>query len=308
MIVGVSQAFTGPVLAPLGVEGGGLHLRGPSSRGKTTILRVAVSVWGGPGLLQSWRATDNGHEGIAAGLNETICALDEIGEAPAKQVSEMVYMLANGAGKARAGKLGEALRQQEWRVPILSSGEMSVANKLAEVGMTARAGVEVRLLDLPAEIHAHGAFADLHGEATAEAFSHALKQAAASSHGVAGRAFVEALLQDRDAHLERLRALMKTFKEEARSRQAIGGEGQAERALNRFALIAAAGELASSLGVTGWPECAARDAAHTILRFWIEARGTEAAEKRAAITRVRGFIILEAVAAQRRWPRPAGTP
>lgn len=63
----VSQAFTGPLLGYLGVDlGGGLHLRGASSKGKSTAARVANSVWGSPRLMSTWRATDNGLEGIAA--------------------------------------------------------------------------------------------------------------------------------------------------------------------------------------------------------------------------------------------------
>lgn len=291
LIVGLCQAFTGPLLAPLDIEGGGLHFRGPSSRGKTTILRVAVSVWGAPGLLKSWRATDNGLEGIAAALNGTLCALDEIGEAPARTVSEMVYMLANGAGKARAAKSGEAIPHSRWRVPMLSTGEMSIADKVAENMTVAKAGLGVRLLDIPAEIDAHGAFGCIHEAASGEAFAQALKQAAAAAYGVAGPAFVEALLPDRDKHLDIVRQAMRLFREKAQSRHSLMGEGQTERALTRFALIGAAGELATEFGLTGWPVGTAEAAAHQMFDHWINSRGgREPAEKRDAIIRVRAFI------------------
>lgn len=291
LIVSLCQAFTGPLLAPLDIEGGGLHFRGPSSRGKTTILRVAVSVWGAPGLMNSWRATDNGLEGIAAALNGTLCALDEIGEAPARVVSEMVYMLANGAGKARAAKSGEAIPHSRWRVPMLSTGEMSIADKVAENMTRAKAGLGVRLLDLPAEIYAHGAFDCLHDAPSAAAFAQVLKQAAATAYGVAGPAFVEALLSDRDVHLDTVRQAMTRFREDAQSRHSLGGEGQAERALTRFALIGAAGELATEFGLTGWPVGTAETAGHQMFDHWISSRGgREPAEKREAIIRVRAFI------------------
>jgi Superfamily II helicase and inactivated derivatives len=60
MVLAVSLAFAGALFEPMQIEGGGLHLRGASSRGKSTILRAAVSVWGSPKFLQSWRATSNG--------------------------------------------------------------------------------------------------------------------------------------------------------------------------------------------------------------------------------------------------------
>ena len=43
----LSAAFAAPLLHLAGLEGGGFHFRGESSRGKTTALHVAGSVWGG---------------------------------------------------------------------------------------------------------------------------------------------------------------------------------------------------------------------------------------------------------------------
>ena len=43
LIAGVSLALSGPLLELLEADGGGPHLRGKSSRGKSTILRAAVS-------------------------------------------------------------------------------------------------------------------------------------------------------------------------------------------------------------------------------------------------------------------------
>ncbi|RBI70612.1 hypothetical protein DQW77_13790 [Roseovarius sp. TE539] len=44
MMLAVSHAFRGPLLAVLGQTGGGFHMRGVSSRGKSTIQYVATSV------------------------------------------------------------------------------------------------------------------------------------------------------------------------------------------------------------------------------------------------------------------------
>ena len=59
LLFAVSCAFAGPLMRPAGLDSGGFHLRGDSSCGKTTALRVAASVYGAPGYLQRWRATDN---------------------------------------------------------------------------------------------------------------------------------------------------------------------------------------------------------------------------------------------------------
>lgn len=68
-MLSLSAAFTAPLLklAKLQEVGGaGLHLMGDSSRGKTTALQVAASVWGAPTFMRTWRATTNGLEAIAA--------------------------------------------------------------------------------------------------------------------------------------------------------------------------------------------------------------------------------------------------
>jgi putative DNA primase/helicase len=59
---------------------GGFSFEGGSSSGKTTALQIAASVWGGPEHVRSWRATDNGLEGIAALHNDNVLILDEMGQ------------------------------------------------------------------------------------------------------------------------------------------------------------------------------------------------------------------------------------
>ena len=70
-----------------------------------------------------------------------------------------------------------------------------------------------------------------------------------------------------------------------------GADGQVDRAGQRLGLIAAAGELAISLGVTPWREGEPTAAADWALEQWISQRGgTEPAEGRLAIEQVRRFI------------------
>jgi putative DNA primase/helicase len=78
----VSSALAGCLLWLTGAESGGFHLVGSSSRGKTTALQVAASVWGRgdkSGFLKTWRGTANGMEGIAATHSDAALVLDEIG-------------------------------------------------------------------------------------------------------------------------------------------------------------------------------------------------------------------------------------
>jgi putative DNA primase/helicase len=70
--------------------------------------------------------------------------------------------------------------------------------------------------------------------------------------------------------------------------------GQIERAAKRFGLIAAAGELASEFGITGWQAGVAAAAAETAFKRWTEVRGgdgKEPAEARVAIRQVTSIIV-----------------
>jgi uncharacterized protein (DUF927 family) len=158
-------AFAGPLLQLLGQESGGFHLYGDSSGGKTTHLQVAASVYGGPRLVRSWRSTDNALESIAAAHSDGLLVLDEIGMCDPRIIGETVYMLGNGTGKARANDRGQAGRQvQEWRLLFLSTGEKTLAQHMAEAHKELKAGMEVRLLAVPADAgKGMGLFEALHG-------------------------------------------------------------------------------------------------------------------------------------------------
>ena len=101
---------------------------GGSFCGKTIALKVAGSVCGGGGKhghIRQWRATDNTLEGTVAAHCDNLFCLDEIGQASSRVVSEVAYMLANGQGKARANKKGNAKVIQEWRLSFMSTGELT---------------------------------------------------------------------------------------------------------------------------------------------------------------------------------------
>ena len=120
MMLAVSAAFAGPLLEIINAEGGGVHLRGGSSSGKTTVLLAAASVWGDPDeMMMSWRATANGLEAVAAAANATLLVLDEIGMViRAARPGTTAYMIANGQGKSRADRTGDAREAQYAGAPV----------------------------------------------------------------------------------------------------------------------------------------------------------------------------------------------
>ena len=289
LVLAVCAAFAGPLLRPLGEEPGGFHFRGGSSSGKTTALRVAASVWGTP--LGSWRITDNAAESAARAANDALLCLDEIGQADGRAVDALAYMLANGQGKARMTRDGLPRDVIGWRLVFLSTGETGLGEKMHEAGRRARAGQEVRVVDLPADAgRGLGLFEALHGEAGGDAFAKRLKVAAEASQGHPARAFVARLADDLDEAVAAIKPYRARWLE---AHVPSGADGQVRRVADRFALVAAAGELATDYGLTGWREGEAAAAAARCFADWLDARGgTEPLEVRQGIAQVRAFLEL----------------
>lgn len=282
MVLAVSTALAGPLLHLCHRQTAGIHLVGDSSNGKTTLLEVASSVWGGPDFKRTWRATGNGLEGVAAALSDTALVLDEIGEADGKEIGATVYALGNGTGKARASRNGTARRPQRWRIAVLSSGERTLAAHMSEAGKRPHAGQAVRLLDIPAK-RAHGAFDTLHQMADGRAFADHLKSEVTRHHGHLGPAFIERLVaEERDLASEVDRfAQVDGF---ATSRPLQG------RAAKVLALIGLAGELATEYGLTGWHEGEAMGAAIEAFHAWAAGQGGVRSEHEQILANVSGFI------------------
>jgi putative DNA primase/helicase len=155
---------------------------------------------------------------------------------------------------------------------------------MQEGGRRAKAGQAVRLLDIPAR-RVFGAWDDLHGLPSGTAFSDAIKRAAATHYGHAGRAFLEKLTRDSQdfcALLERIKGLPEFSVKDS--------EGQAKRAAARFALMALAGEVVTEYGITGWPPGDAINAAAVGFKAWQASRGRGNSERTQVLEQLSGFI------------------
>lgn len=292
LVLAVCAALASPLLEPLGLESGGFHLVGGSSLGKTTALQVAGSVCGGGarGFIKTWRATDNGLEGTAAAHCDSLLCLDEMGQAGAKVVAEAAYMLGNGMGKARATKEGFSRRVNSWRLLFLSTGEITLADKISEDGRgKAKAGQSVRLVDVPADAGMGlGLFEAIPEGMTAEQFATHLKGESQKYYGSPLRAFLGILAADKEGTAKTALNIMQVFEKKCTPR---GADGQVSRVCKRFALLAAAGELATLHGITPWKRGEAVKACEKCFHDWLAERGgIGPAEIRAGIEQVRMFI------------------
>ena len=279
-------AFAGPLLRLAGLEGGGFSFEGGSSSGKTTALQIAASVWGGPEHVRSWRATDNGLENIAVLHNDNVLILDEVGQVNGKILAECAYMLANGQGKGRSSREGHLRKSHSWRLLFLSSGELGLADKLAENGLKSRGGQEVRFVGLPVDT---SMLTELHGFPHAGAVVNRLKELTDLHYGHAGRAFLHKLTEP-DTMTTVLSELQPALANTVNRLVPAGADGQVRRVAQRFALCGLAGGLAVQMEILP-ADFDAPGCAEHCFHDWLAARGGIGASENAAIlAAVRLFI------------------
>jgi len=291
LAIAICAGFTGPLLAAAGAEGGGLHLRGASSIGKSTALLAGASIWGPPSFVRQWRATTNGLEGVAELANDCLLVLDELAQLDPRDAGIVAYMLANGMGKARAGQTGEARAARRWLTFFLSSGEISLADHARADGRGRRspAGQEVRILDVEADAgKGLGLFDTLHGYANGDTLARTIKEGVTTHHGVAGPEFVRRLLGNLDDIAADVRTGIDLF---ASNHCPEDANGQVHRVCRRFGLVAMAGETAIRLDILPWEMGEALKQVGAVFNSWLACRGgAGAAEDRAALEQVSAFL------------------
>jgi len=289
LLFAASLGFAASLLEPLMEESGGFNIRGASSTGKSTALRVTCSVWGGANRMQRWRATSNGLEGVAAMHNDTVLCLDELGQVEPREAGEIAYMLANGAGKQRSRRDGSARAIKGWRLLFLSAGEVGLADHMRQGGKKVKAGQVVRMVDIPADAgQGLGLFDTLNNHTSGGHLSKALSVATQKVYGTAGEAFIKGLLSRSGDLVAITENLKKCFLDGLLPEDA---NGQVQRVAGRFALVAAAGELATEFKITGWPAGEAIDGTQACFKAWLKERGGHGSqEEREALQQVRHFI------------------
>jgi len=291
----ISAAFAGPLLELAGEPSGGFHLAGPSKIGKTTAAQMGVSVWGRPdkrGALRDWRTTANAMEAALEEASDGLLALDEIAQADPREVESAIYQAGNEGGKGRLRADATARPRRNWRVMILSTGEMTPAQKAAEAGKGLRPGAEVRLPALRFASDAGAMWPALHGSADRTALWRGLHEALRRHHGTAARAFLASLAAARaTSEAELQEAVAQVRRSFLADHLPADAPDQARTVALRFALVAAAGEMATDMGVLPWPAGEATSAAAAGFAAWLADRGgATSGEDTAAMQAVRAFI------------------
>lgn len=139
--VAIAAALAAPLLKPLGLNSFTLDISSRSTKGKTTALQVALSVWADPSehasAMSNWRTTLYAIEkrlnlvrGLVTVFDETMAVTDDT------LIDEVLYQLPMNHGKARSG--GAFGNMLPWETILLSSGERPALSFTTSQGAAAR--------------------------------------------------------------------------------------------------------------------------------------------------------------------------
>jgi hypothetical protein len=127
-----------------------VDLHGTTSKGKSTTLRFAASLWGDPsdtaGLLLPWSSTATAIERRAAFLKHSPMFVDDTKKCAIRDREKLAAIIYGwGVGKAR-GTIGGVQEVATWRSALLSTGEAPLSEIAGE-----HAGLRMRVLPVSAQ-------------------------------------------------------------------------------------------------------------------------------------------------------------
>jgi len=288
----VCLSFAPPLLKPAQMDSFGFNFSGGTTKGKTTGLQIASSVWGNgadpaaapeSSYIKRWNHTANGLEGLASEHNDSLIGLDELGTCPIKEFEHVTYNLLGGQGKGSMNADRQLKKQRRWRTTVISTGEITVTEKIEQNGRKVKGGQLVRFPDIPFQLSNKITAADID----------LLKRACGQYYGVAGKEYLKRLVGgygnfstlSADIH-NRLDKATNLLKETAGKNLSV----EQVRCSKRFALALLAGGLATATSILQCDNQRILDAVGTTFRAYLEASpGISDGER--GILAVRDFIL-----------------
>ena len=138
----ILSSFASILLHDLKIDPFIVDLTSSTSKGKTTTLKIAASVWGTDGLVNEFNATKNSIERKAALLNSFPVLLDDSRKADEKHLQPIIYSFSGGKSKGRSSLKGSQ-RELTWKNIMLTTGENPLNEYTSKAG-----GAAARVISL----------------------------------------------------------------------------------------------------------------------------------------------------------------
>lgn len=171
-------SFAAPLLQDFQIDSFIIDFSGHTSQGKTTLLRLASTVWGTQSLINEWNATKVSIERKSAFLNSFPLLMDDTKKARKNEIESIVYQFSGGRSKGR-GSIKGFQEDLTWKTIMLSTGESSILEYAKSGGV---AGRVVSIVDQP--------FANASFE-----YMEQLYKGINNNYGIIGREFINKWLQ-----------------------------------------------------------------------------------------------------------------
>lgn len=148
LITALSATIIGYIGEDLSLDTLIMHLKGNSTTGKTTAIRLGISAFGYAdtkhnGLVGTYNATANALIKQLTGIRGVPFAFDELSMTQTKDLTNLIYTIANGTDKARLSPSAELKERGNWHTAVFSTGEKSLLASAKQ-----NAGVQNRVIEL----------------------------------------------------------------------------------------------------------------------------------------------------------------
>lgn len=182
------QAFDLPKLV--------LMLVGPSSQGKTTLLRVGQSLINSGKNIETFAGTTKGIETKLREHSDAPVFMDELRQADVpSDLVLIVFNTENGANRKVSSGAQKVVQRGPIRCTLVVANESTIAEITSGTRVKVNEGFGARLLELHIQAP-HGSFHVLPDDMTAKQFAEHMKQATSRVHGAVWNSWVDSVAKN----------------------------------------------------------------------------------------------------------------